>query len=227
VPNLSRQSKAECNIPSGKPNGLRRHNLREERYGLDLEALGKESEILVLKESRINFTTPKIIENSQAPEPVDILTRVNNETGLPTFTEVEKNIEELRPKESRYLNWEEFQSLQARLTDGFTVPQLERYIRSLEALCSGDRELEGQTSSSASSPILRISAWMPGISENVVLFDESPLRGYRSEAFTQKQRIVLDILRRHWQLEVLELNEDIGEIEIELRAIDLELLISM
>jgi hypothetical protein len=213
--------------PLGKLYGFGRHHLTEERYGLNIEALGKGSEIIVLKDSRIRFTAPKHIEEVKGPESMDILAIVDAETGLPTLADIEKNIEELKPRESKYLGWEEFQSLQTKIANGFTMFQLKTYIKSLEARHKDDYKQAEELALSDASPILRISAWMPGISDSVTWFDESPLRGYRSEAFTPKQRTVLEILRQHWQIGVLEVNEDIGEIEIELRAMYLELLISM
>ena len=67
---------------------------------------------------------------------------------------------------------------------------------------------------------------MPQVSMTGDDFEETLLRGYDSEAYTPKQRLALMLMRQCWQLEVHEIAESLGEVELEVASTDLELLIS-
>ncbi|KAB8294711.1 hypothetical protein EYC80_006673 [Monilinia laxa] len=56
--------------------------------------------------------------------------------------------------------------------------------------------------------------------------DVSPLRGYSPSSYNHKQTLVVRILRECWRLEVPELVEGIGEVEVQIHMKDLDFLIS-
>ncbi len=214
--------------PLGRLHGFRGHKLREQRFELDVDTLGNKSEVIVLRDAGVRFNPRPEMEEFEKVEKVDILAQLDAERGLVGQDEVERNIEELTPKQSaRLVSWEELQSIQQQLVTGFTMSQLLRYRESIEAreklAMARDEE---HTQEKALSAVVRKTEWMPGTSDSGEVFEERPLRGYRSEAYTPKQRLVLLLLRQHWRLEARDVTESTGEIELELRSTELELLIS-
>jgi hypothetical protein len=158
-------------------------------------------------------------------EKVDILAQLDAERGLPGQSDVEKHIEEFMPKK-KIITWDELQSIQQQLVAGFTSLQIQKYIAASKLRQGREDEQHGvQTQNELSGAILRKTSWLPGISETGEGFDESVLRGYGSEALTPKLRLVLIMLRQCWQLEAQEVVESIGEVELELRNKELDLLI--
>lgn len=198
-----------------------RRKLREKAVPLGLETLGSEARVIVLRDADVQFSPRPEMEALEG-EPVDILARLDAERGLIGQAEVEQNIEELRPDEDkRVVTWEELKAVEQQLLSGFTTNQLVRYIGNFEQQQKAQRAREdGQAEG-----FVRKTLWMPGISDTGDHFEESLMRGYGSDAFTSKQRLVLQLLRHCWQLEVRELVDTIGEVEVEIRPMELELLI--
>ena len=156
---------------------------------------------------------------------MDILTQLNAERGLITQADVEKNIEGFIPK-TKTISWEELQQIQRQLVSGFTTSQLIKYSDAYgRRQKKEDEEHEMGIRKGSIGAIIRKTEWVPGISETGDEFEESALRGYDSEAFTHKQRLVLLLLRQCWQIEAQEVIESIGEVELEVRGTELELLI--
>ncbi|KAH8811406.1 mitochondrial inner-membrane-bound regulator-domain-containing protein [Xylogone sp. PMI_703] len=207
----------------GRLYGFRGNQLQEDHESLKTEALGKPAEVIVLRESRFKiFNSVPQLDPEESPEKVDILAQLDSERGLPGWNEVEDNINELRPEDGESpRNWEEFDKLVRVLQEGFTVSQLVRYIN-----IHGKSKQKDQNLEDSESPILRKSAWMPDISKPGEHFDESPIRGYYWKSHTSKQRLVLLLVRDCWNLEVPELANGIGEIEVHIRTEDLELLLA-
>jgi Mitochondrial inner-membrane-bound regulator len=213
--------------PFGRLYGVRGHQKREKAVGLDINSLGTPSEVIVLRDAAVR-QIPSKMEDVETPERVDILAQLDAERGLISQAEVEKNIEELMPKgDAKGVSWAELRGIQEQLVSGFTVTQLVKYIDSFKARSDTAKSRdEDQHKAGPLGPIRRKTAWMAGISETGGYFEENSLRGYGSEAFTPKQRLVLQLLRQCWGIEVQEVTESIGEIELELEQTELELLIS-
>lgn len=216
--------------------------LRDKRDGYDIR-------FVTQKEIR------KEVEYPQPPSPMDMLAELNDERGLIGREEVNQNIDSLRPP-ARVLSWEQIREVEKLLSEGFTMTHLLDYIQDSEkqrmaALkikkqekVSMETEIheEGETTALSISEsdesatkrrdkkdenfTMRQSAWMPGISDQGEYFEESALRGYVSEAFTPKQRVVMQLMRSCWNIEAEQLLSSVGEIELRLDSADLELLIS-
>jgi hypothetical protein len=138
--------------------------------------------------------------------------------------EVEDNLNAFRPKsEKQPSTWEEINSLVTKLSDSFTVTQLTKYVGGFE----GRREPENsqQDSVSHAGQTMIITPWQPGISEVEEYFDNNPLRGYYMESHTSKQRVILELLRDCWMLELPSLAHGIGQFEVQLEKYDLDLLL--
>ena len=214
--------------PLGRLHGFRGRKVREQAVGLGVDTLGAEAKVIVLRDAGIYYSPRPEIEELKGGEAVDILAQLDAERGLIGQAEVEKNIEELKPKDpQKPITWDELQVIEQQLVNGFTVSQLVRYIGSFEER----RKVRGlsdvvKTQKKYPGPIIEESQWMPGKSENGEEFEESLLRGYGSDAFTPKQRLVLQLLRQCWHLEVREVIESIGEVELKIGGAELELLLS-
>jgi hypothetical protein len=224
--------------------------LRERFEELNVNVLGRPAEVIVLRSSGVRVVKPKQFreEPQLEPKPVDMLAQLDSERGLVGQKEVNNHIEELKPGNGvRKLSGDDFRNLEKKLHDGFTFNQLVGYFPSVSSLRDSSMKNSSISSSKvqqfhdstikeniqghaldddSASTSMRISAWMPGISESGNAFVESYLRGYIHTSFTQKQRLVTQLVRQCWNLEIKEIEEDIGEVEIEVPATELELLIS-
>jgi hypothetical protein len=219
------RKKAVTEHPLGRLHGFRGHRLREKRAELNIDSLGKPAEVIVLRDAGFHSNPRPEIEELKVTEKVDILTQLDAERGLITQADVEKNIEEFKPK-TKFVSWDELQELQRQLVSGFTTSQLIKYsdVHGRRPQ-KGNEEHELDTRNDSIGAIIRRTEWAPGISETGDEFEGSSLRGYDSEAFTHKQRLVLLLLRQCWQLEAQEVVESIGEVELGVRGKELELLI--
>lgn len=205
--------------PLGKLYGYTGQQLRENRETLNVKVLGEAAEVIVLRDSRISKHSHQYEEDVETKEGIDILAKLDEERGLVGWKEVESNIHEFRPNKDRHPQTrEEFSELLTGLQSGFTVSQLARYL-----------QVHGQKNTAAlpiTTSLLRISPWIPGISESDQRLDSDQLRGYDLQSYTTKQRLVLRLLRECWKLELPFVEEGIGQIEVELKPEDLDLLLS-
>lgn len=211
--------------PLGRLYGYLGQMQRENRESLEnMSTLGDPAEVIILRDSKINTFMGSLREiDAIEPESIDILATLDNERGLVGQKEVEENINLLRPKEGEYpQNWEELDSLVQELQSGFTVSQLARYVQSYEA-AKGPMEASPEAKSGALIP--RISPWIPDASNPTRTSDGDFTRGYAFESYTSKQRLALRLIRECWKLDIPEPEDGIGEVELELRPGDYELLL--
>ena len=210
--------------PLGNLYGYLGHKLREKTETLQVDSLGQPAEVIVLRDSKFNYYNAEKIIEAQEVERIDILETVRSERGLVGQQEVEANINEFEPKEGEEpQSWDEFNGLVQALQNGFTVNQLEKYIENY-----GGKKLKEQDSLSINNQalILQRSPWMPDFAKSTDEFDNDSLRGYYLESHTTKQRVVVRLLRDCWKLQLPELEEGIGQIEVHIRSGDLNLLLS-
>ncbi|KAG4437480.1 hypothetical protein IFR05_007035 [Cadophora sp. M221] len=218
--------KAFRNGVGGGLHGHRGLQVQENREPLNTTTLGDPAEVLVLRDSILTLYAAggKRSLEAMEPEHIDILGQLEEERGLVGQQEVDSNIDAFRPANERQ-SWEDINELVKELQDGFTMSQLQRYIRKFEGRRDPERPLEAWVTSQKDAKILRITPWMPGVSEIQDHFDNDPLRGYFLPSHTVKQRVVLQLLRECWMLELPELVDGIGQFEIEVHKEDLELLL--
>ncbi|KAH6710646.1 mitochondrial inner-membrane-bound regulator-domain-containing protein [Leptodontidium sp. MPI-SDFR-AT-0119] len=210
----------------GGLHGHRGLQVQENREALNATTLGDPAEVLVLRDSILTLYTAGGKRSLEAiePEHIDILGQLEEERGLVGQQEVDSNIDAFRPANERQ-SWEDINELVKELQDGFTMSQLQRYIRKFEGRRDPERPLEAWVTSQKNAKIRRITPWLPGVSEIQDHFDDDPLRGYFLPSHTVKQRVVLQLLRECWMLELPELVDGIGQFEIQVRKEDLELLL--
>lgn len=215
--------------PLGRLHGHRGIKLRENLEKLSTTSLGEAANVIVLRDSGYSvYEHGKESLEPQEAEHIDILGQLEDERGLVGQEEVNENINACRPREGeKPRGWDGINTLVRQLQDGFATSQLERYIERFE----GKREPESPpaewVTQKEKAPIIRITPWQPGVSDIVDYFDNDPLRGYFLESHTAKQRVILRLLRECWMLELPELEEGIGQFEIQVQSDDLALLLSM
>jgi hypothetical protein len=207
--------------PLGRLYGFRGYELREQRQRLKMRTLGAASEVIVLRPSGLVYEPAPEMEELGA-EKIDIMARVNAERGLPSQTEINANLDEIRPKSS-ILSSEEFKLVEDQLNTGFTVAQLSDYVKRFRKIELDTKDVGDKLSAKG---MMWTLGWMPGLSDSESSFDEDLLRGYVSAAHTAKQRAVLHLLRQCWNIQIAEVVESLGEIELHLSRQKLELLLS-
>lgn len=164
---------------------------------------------------------------------------VNKERGLISSTEVDLNINEFQPKaEEAPKTRSEFNSLVDRLQLAFTIPQLVQYIEAFE----GKRTLQLSNEPNPAHPLL-VRSQLPPIRNDVFFLKEGPwvpeitdptgylaekisLRGYALASHTTKQRLAVRVLRECWMLQLPDVLQSLGHVDLLLRSNDLDLLSS-
>ncbi|CAD6445663.1 91f558a1-26b0-4797-8be9-77ac822c113d [Sclerotinia trifoliorum] len=193
-----------------------------------VNALGKTAEVLVLRDSKFELPKKKekeyIIEG-QEPESIDILARIQSERGIVSLEDIRANINEFRPDQEKIQTWSDFNDLVQSLQNSFTIPQLRTYIKSYPAKERmkkvpplGAGILYDENAISRSTP------WVPEISPISQPIDHSAIRGYSASSYNDRQIFAVRILRECWRLEVPELLEGIGEVEVQVQIKDLDFL---
>jgi len=207
----------ETHTPSGRFYGHRGQLQRENRELLKLKSLGDPAEVIILRDTEFKAYSfgAKQIEDL-APRSINILAELDNERGLVGRKEVEENINQFRPQKGKEPQTEEdFNNIVQEIQASFTSSQLARYIQAHE---KGVPKLAGD------ALITGITPWTPGISKSKDPLDEED-RGYSFSSYTGKQRLALRLVRHCWNLGLPQLEEGIGEIEVELRPRDYYLLL--
>ncbi|KAJ8066727.1 hypothetical protein OCU04_004118 [Sclerotinia nivalis] len=193
-----------------------------------VDALGKTAEVLVLRDSKFKAPKKKVkgfINESPTPESIDILARIQSERGIVSLEDIITNINDFRPDKEKIQTWSDFNDLVQSLQNSFTITQLRKYIRSYPA----DERMKKVPSLGVGilydeNAISRATPWVPEISPISQPIDYSPTRGYSASSYTEKQNLAVRILRECWQLEVPELVEGIGEVEVQVQIKDLDFL---
>ncbi|PVH80198.1 hypothetical protein DL98DRAFT_515690 [Cadophora sp. DSE1049] len=210
----------------GGLHGHRGLQVQENRERLNTTTLGDPADVLVLRDSILTLYAAggsRAME-SMEPEHIDILSQLEEERGLVGQKEVDSNIDAFRPANERQ-DWEAINELVKQLQDSFTMTQLQRYIRNFEGRRDPEPPIESWVTSQEDAKIHRVTPWLPGVSEIQEYFDNDPLRGYFLPSHTVKQRVVLQLLRECWMLELPELVDGIGQFEIEVGKEDMDLIL--
>ncbi|KAH8597711.1 mitochondrial inner-membrane-bound regulator-domain-containing protein [Bisporella sp. PMI_857] len=200
---------------------------RQTHEHLDVESLGEASDVIILKDSKVTYYKPKLFAKVETTDgkmaPGDILEALAKERGLVGHEQVYKNIQAFRPEEGKEpKSWEEFNELVQKLQSSFTKAQLNRYMKVM-----GEKKGQDDRSNKPEQgPFLfRVSPWIPQIAESPQTDNNHSINTYAPISYTAKQKLVLTLLRNLWNLDVTELEQGIGEFEVELRPRDFELLL--
>lgn len=234
-PKLSRgvkHIKPEGHIKEYKPKIYGRTGTKQVGNSVTLsgvDALGKDAEVLVLRDLMSKSQKVKKkkspLGEGPAPEPINILARLQSERGIVSSKDVEAHINECKPTEGTIQTWDDFNGLVQLLNKSFTIPQLKNYVQSYP-----EEERMRKVPSLGvgilydENAIFRATPWVPEISPINQPVDDNPLRGYSPASYNYKQNIAVRILRECWQMEVPELVDGIGEVEVQVQIRDLDFL---
>ncbi|KAM3073003.1 hypothetical protein ACMFMG_008722 [Clarireedia jacksonii] len=211
--------------PLGRLLGGKKNGQWQASKVLNVKALGKTSEIIVLRDAKFtSFLPEQKTEEVEPPKNIDILKTLESERGIISDDELFSNFNEFRPTaEGNSLSWANLIDLVQVLDDSFTFSQMNKYLKSFsdrnKLLPSLAPDLIN------TNGIVRVSAWVPETSESSENLKESVLSGYLTPSFTAKQLLALNIIRQCWEVGVAEIEEGIGQAEVQLNPADLELLI--
>lgn len=212
--------------PLGRLHGRGQETRRENVEKLASTSLGDPSKVIILRDSLVNLYTHKTEEMAdKEAEHIDIQRQLKEERGLASEAEVNANIDGLRPKKGEEpTDRKGVNMLVQEFQEGFSQSQIDRYIRNYVGKIPRVKS-EPAIVHQKGSRILRVTPWLPGISENEDEFDADPLRGYLLESHTSKQRSIIRLLRECWRLELPELETGVGQFEIKINRDDLETLL--
>ncbi|RDW80230.1 hypothetical protein BP6252_04868 [Coleophoma cylindrospora] len=218
-------------FPLGRLYGFQGRKVRERKELLDAVNLGKPSEVLILNDVGVQFKPRPQLEPLEAEplESVDILARLAEERGLVGHQEVMDNIDEIRPKTEGKTpqTWKDVNELVDILSNGFTVTQLATYIdqHGVERI-DETTDVERPTTINGQDVTLRVSPWLPGVSESIDHFDRSLNRGYNTpKQIPPKKRLAFLLIRDCWAVKIPEVENGFGEVEIYMAGEDLEWLL--
>jgi hypothetical protein len=154
-----------------------------------------------------SFDTAQLSQIYQSAEQLD----------PPSSDEVLRNIDELKP-ESSVIPRRDFETLQKKLSDGFTKTQLATYIarHAMEA-----RKKDGKRGKTKPW-VLEQWAWAP---ENQTPGTaDALLTGYLSKSPSPKDRLVVGLMRRCWGLSAQELQSRQGHLDVKVKDLQFDLL---
>ncbi|OCK76695.1 hypothetical protein K432DRAFT_428534 [Lepidopterella palustris CBS 459.81] len=238
--------------PLGRLRGRRGKLVREGSAALGIESLGAPSEIIVLRDVNDNTSEdiPELLE-SKKTEPLkqaDILASLQNENVTLAEGELNKQIESLRPqhhssqidpKDPIYVSQAEFRNIYNSLYNGFTAAQLSRYFAEstgvaitgvkkevLQGLIKGVKKevLQGLIKGVKSKQPVYQTAWNPGTSDIAKRLPAGNVVTQRKGKTATKIILADQILRKCWNVLVLEEIESPGEIEVSMKRWQLSLL---
>lgn len=213
--------------PLGRLHGYSGLKMRENYEELKAVNLGARANVIVLRDSGVSTYEAKDEVTAKKAEHIDILGQLDDERGLIGLDKIRENINEFRPKDGDGLRDREgINDLVLQLQHGFTITQLEDYIERFEGKQAPESAPAEWVTNKKVAAIIRITPWQPGISFITQSFDNDPLRGYLLASHTAKQRVILRLLRECWRVELPELEEGIGQFEIQIRQEDFHLLSS-
>ncbi|PQE07101.1 respiratory complex assembly rmp1 protein [Rutstroemia sp. NJR-2017a BVV2] len=212
--------------PLGRLLGGKENGQWETSEALDVKSLGKNAEVIVLRDAKFTsfLSEKKNTEVAQPPVNIDILEKLQSERGIVSNNEIFSNINDFRPAtEGNSVSWANLIDLVQVMEGGFTYGQMRQYLRAFEGRTKILPSLAPDLINT--NGIVRVSAWVPETFGPTELLKESPLIGYSTPSFTSKQISALEIIRQCWKVGVPEIEEGIGQAEVQFNPAELELLV--
>ena len=234
--------------------GIRR--VRGDSTKLDIEALGQPAKILILRDwhmktrayDKAKRAEELRVEKSEVEDnlsPSEILKTLDAERGIIDSDGVCQNIRRLKEEwlsklgGTRILPTDaQYNELAKALLDGFTVPQLETYLTSTKHF---DRTKSEPVQRQYSAGCI-LYPWVPGSTPfpaaalsrlnstdpATVKHQAGLVPGAANEDLhlTRKQAVVATILRRAWSLRTKEELQTVGELDMQLQPLHLDLLLN-
>lgn len=236
------QNRKIVRITRGRKREHRRGRMMliEDASRLGIETLGKEAEVIVLRDGRQWERRASPLEASSG-EIVDAGMKFEDfldEQGIVSLDDVVQNIHGLKPKR-QIVSGREFKSLFNTLLSGFTALQLEKYVfwyREQPILKAIKDEVFSETSGGAQvmpedildkhrqyTWMTEQTPWIPAV-DGAVEEAQYPLTGYIMKSMPPKQRLVIQLMRECWDLSMRELLDGNGRVDIQVRDLEFKLL---
>lgn len=191
-----------------------------ETASLGMDILGKAGHTIVIHDRELRKRTAPKDEEGPAYD-LDIEGAMEDHKRDTTLEETRRNIEELRPGESRDLLARESKKILDTLKGGFTSSQLEDYICHFMGIVEGGgpaerseawrktliRRLTGHAKAQLRYPVAPRHGWIR------TQFAWAPPKDY-PRGGTMKEKLALAIMRTCWHLQVLEETPYVGDMEL-------------
>lgn len=172
----------------------------------------------MLRDREPRRKTPDTLEDETPAEGFDIGGSLEEQNRDLTIEETRRNIEELRPGDSRDLVGREFDKILKTIMDGFTSSQLEGYV------CYFIRKIEGKSDLMAEAERKHLLRRLTGQQRAELRWPVRPRYSWIRQQFswkppknypwgsTMKEKLVLAIMRTCWHLQAMEETPYIGQV---------------
>ena len=234
---------------------FRRMKMDTKKEVLSFDALGQPAEVLILRNRRRSSQQPAEIfplhsdidesnvQKNAEMSPAQMLKEINGERGIIDLGQACENIESMRQSEldhmeaaGRSIKATEYAKLASRLRSGFTIDQLSAYLDGAVTSESNDaKDLYDE----ASTPLYSRTSWTPrteSLQPSEALKDKEKAKtgvGIRKSIVEQvsgrvshKSRLVDKILRQCWQLRPKREDSALGEMDLRLQPLHLDLVLN-
>lgn len=227
--------------------------LRESSASLNIDTLGTPSEIIILRDAGFTHEEAKKINSTKVDvqklkglSKDEILASIQEENDIPpTQEEVNQSITSLQPPKpsdtvkSSYVSKLEYDKLFEQLSSGFTYGQLFRYIKEAHPESGAGLKRHKWTQGP-----LNVYQWVPGIKpidqrlcdaatadkEEQRMSDGASMKTFEGKerntlkAASPKGRLVERILKDCWGVQINEIVDSIGQLDVALNRHSIELL---
>lgn len=202
-----------------------RTKLIEDMSKLSIDTLGREAEVIVLREGGEWFSRPFKEDERPSDPGLSLDDHVDQDEGL-SLDDIMENIDELRPGHVM-LPLSEFKKIYDSLLAGFTSYQLENYVeRHRSRLEEGEETpfLGMRPEVYKALPWIREqSFWTPEVKDAVQEVDQA-LKGYILKSMRPKQRLAMQLMRECWGVSAQELMDGQGVLEVRIQDMEFKLL---
>ncbi|KAK1825773.1 mitochondrial inner-membrane-bound regulator-domain-containing protein [Podospora conica] len=200
---------------------------RGQRFSVDdadlpIDILGKPGAAIVMRsKGQLRKFIPEEEEVAEDPEASTDITEAMEEALGADDDDYLLNIHELRQTD-RTLTEIEFNALKDTLVKGFTKVQLEEYLADSESFPRDPVQEVPQLPDP--EWVVSRRPWVPDATAGTK--DRGDImRGYMSKSMTPKQRLVIELLRKRWNVSCDSVSGNMGRLDVALRDVEFSLLL--
>ena len=223
----------------GKSRGRARRDVEKKTITLPMNRLGVPADVLVihgaegdLSQANDHQEQNEITKEEAKLTSADIVAAIEEENRDASPAAIVRQIDSLRPSLSEdgakdaYIPRSEFDRLFHLLVNGYTFSQLQLYVeRKARAVDSQEDRLMPKFKKDEESDrsVFTFSEWRPEI---VPIDGHFPRRWmwYTRSGGTRKERIAWYLMRKYWQLKIIEEPEPVGQVQLRTIASTFDLL---
>jgi hypothetical protein len=221
---IQRQAQTWAQRPTAQTNHLPRYAPAYFHSGQALRLSQRPSEADVPL-TDVDVADERLDENITEADAEQIWNSLLGEEGEPTEAEVFSYIDELRPTDETILSETAFSKSARELAEGFTVAQLHAYIRKYRKPTALPTVYPWE---------VRRRPWVPDVYGDEATVDSKfkaigpgsslLLKGYIQTSMTNKERVVVQLMRECWGVSIREMMEAPGQLDVTVQELEFALL---